>query len=120
MLVIVRMRRGRLRIEWRLDRYEPSAQTAQHLFQHVVAPDADAVACDLHIGMTIAEMPGEPREGRGIAAADLAKARSLGLKGMRERVTYLGGKFELGRAARGGTSVRLRVPLRTGATEPQA
>ena len=49
-------------------------------------------------------------DGRGIAPEDIAKARSLGLKGMRERVTYLGGSFEVGRAARGGTSVKVKVP----------
>ena len=49
-------------------------------------------------------------DGRGIAPADIAKSRSLGLKGMRERVTYLGGSFEVGRAARGGTRVRVSVP----------
>jgi len=51
-------------------------------------------------------------DGRGIAPEDLAKARSLGLKGMRERVAYLGGSLEIGRAPRGGTRLRLRVPLR--------
>jgi len=51
-------------------------------------------------------------DGRGIAPGDLAKVRSLGLKGMRERVAYLGGSLEIGRAPRGGTRLRLRVPLR--------
>jgi PAS domain S-box-containing protein len=51
-------------------------------------------------------------DGRGIAQADLAKARSLGLRGMRERISFLGGSLEIGRAPRGGTRVRLRVPLR--------
>ena len=51
-------------------------------------------------------------DGRGIAPADLAKARSLGLRGMRERITFLGGSLEIGRAPRGGTRVRLRVPVR--------
>jgi PAS domain S-box-containing protein len=51
-------------------------------------------------------------DGRGIAPEDLAKARSLGLKGMRERIAFLGGTLEIERAARGGTRVRLRVPLR--------
>jgi PAS domain S-box-containing protein len=51
-------------------------------------------------------------DGRGIAPGDLAKARSLGLKGMRERVAYLGGSLEIGRAPRGGTRLRIRVPLR--------
>jgi hypothetical protein len=51
-------------------------------------------------------------DGRGIAPQDLAKTRSLGLKGMRERVAYLGGAVEIARAARGGTRLRLRMPLR--------
>jgi len=51
-------------------------------------------------------------DGRGIAPEDLAKVRSLGLKGMRERVAYLGGSLEIGRAPRGGTRLRIRVPLR--------
>jgi len=50
-------------------------------------------------------------DGRGITAEDLAKSRSLGLKGMRERVSYVGGTLEVGRAPRGGTRVALRVPL---------
>jgi len=49
-------------------------------------------------------------DGRGIDPADLAKSRSLGLKGMRERVNYLGGSIEVTRAPRGGTRVRVRVP----------
>ena len=50
-------------------------------------------------------------DGRGIAPQDLAKARSLGLRGMRERVAYLGGGLEIMRAPRGGTRLRLRMPL---------
>jgi PAS domain S-box-containing protein len=50
-------------------------------------------------------------DGRGIAPEDLAKARSLGLKGMRERIAFIGGSFEVARAPRGGTRLRLRVPL---------
>jgi PAS domain S-box-containing protein len=49
-------------------------------------------------------------DGRGIADEDLARPRSLGLKGMRERVRYLGGTLEIGRAVRGGTRVAVRVP----------
>ena len=49
-------------------------------------------------------------DGRGIDATELAKSRSLGLKGMRERVTYLGGSLEVARAPRGGTRVRGRLP----------
>jgi PAS domain S-box-containing protein len=51
-------------------------------------------------------------DGRGIEPGDLAKARSLGLRGMRERVLYLGGTLDVARAPRGGTRVRVRVPAR--------
>jgi PAS domain S-box-containing protein len=51
-------------------------------------------------------------DGRGISAEAMAKSRSLGLKGMRERITYLGGSLDIARAPRGGTRLRLRVPLR--------
>jgi signal transduction histidine kinase len=51
-------------------------------------------------------------DGRGIAPEDLAKARSLGLKGMRERVAFLGGAIDIARTPRGGTRLRLQVPLR--------
>ena len=50
-------------------------------------------------------------DGRGFTSEDLAKSRSLGLKGMRERVSYVGGTLEVGPAPRGGTRVALRVPL---------
>ena len=50
-------------------------------------------------------------DGRGLAPEDLRKARSLGLRGMRERIAYLGGTFEVARAPRGGTRLRVKVPL---------
>ena len=50
-------------------------------------------------------------DGRGIAPEELAKTRSLGLKGMRERIAFIGGSFEVARAPRGGTRLRIRVPL---------
>jgi len=56
-------------------------------------------------------------DGRGIAPEDLAKARSLGLKGMRERIAFLGGSLDIGRAPRGGTRLKLTVPLRGLATD---
>ncbi|MFY9316539.1 MAG: PAS domain-containing sensor histidine kinase [Burkholderiales bacterium] len=50
-------------------------------------------------------------DGRGINAEDLRKARSLGLKGMRERFAYFGGSLEISSPARGGTRVRIQVPV---------
>jgi PAS domain S-box-containing protein len=49
-------------------------------------------------------------DGRGITPADMGRKRSLGLKGMRERVRYLGGTVEVGPAPRGGTRVLVHVP----------
>ncbi len=53
-------------------------------------------------------------DGRGISPEDLTKARSLGLRGMRERITYLGGSLDIARAPRGGTRLRITVPARGG------
>jgi len=53
-------------------------------------------------------------DGRGITLAEMTKSRSLGVKGMRERVLRLGGELEVSRAPRGGTRVRARVPLSGG------
>ena len=50
-------------------------------------------------------------DGRGITSEDLAKSHSLGLKGMRERVSYVGGTLDVARAPQGGTRVALRVPV---------
>ncbi len=49
-------------------------------------------------------------DGQGINHEDLSRPRSLGLKGIRERVLYLGGSVEVGRAPRGGTRVLVRLP----------
>lgn len=57
-------------------------------------------------------------DGRGIDEAALARSRSLGLKGMRERVRYLGGVVEVARAPRGGT--RVLVQVRRMAAAPEA
>src|SRR5215813_7838888 len=51
-----------LRVERRLDRGEPRAEAAQHLFQHAVAPDAQPIAHHLHLGVAIADVPGEAGE----------------------------------------------------------
>jgi hypothetical protein len=54
--------RTALGLERRLDDVEPRTQLRQHLFEHVVATDAQAIAHDLHLGVAVAEMPGEPRK----------------------------------------------------------
>jgi signal transduction histidine kinase len=49
--------------------------------------------------------------GRGISEHDLAKSRSLGLTGMRELSSLVGGRLDVRRRPPTGTIVRLTVPL---------
>ncbi|WP_225984658.1 PAS domain-containing sensor histidine kinase [Noviherbaspirillum aerium] len=49
--------------------------------------------------------------GRGIAASDLAKPKSFGIRGMMERASALGGQLTVSNAPGGGTELALRIPL---------
>lgn len=49
--------------------------------------------------------------GRGISEEEMASSRSLGLLGMRERASLVGGELNLQGAPGAGTTVTLRVPL---------
>ena len=57
--------------------------------------------------------------GRGLAAEDLAKARSFGIRGLHERAGTVGGWVELSSDA-GGTTLILSVPLGLLGAEPPA
>jgi signal transduction histidine kinase len=61
--------------------------------------------------------------GRGIAPADLAKAHSFGLLGMRERVWALDGEIDIGGGGAGnggGTRIAIDLPLPEGALNAPA
>lgn len=63
--------------------------------------------------------------GGGITDAEIRDPRSIGLLGMRERATLVGGTFEITGHRGKGTVVTVRVPLgasseRTGTPRPQA
>ena len=60
--VDTKKKRATFRVERRLDANKSRAESAQHLFQHVVAADAQLVADDLNVGVAIADVPGEPCE----------------------------------------------------------
>ncbi|MED5619741.1 hybrid sensor histidine kinase/response regulator [Ideonella sp. BN130291] len=49
--------------------------------------------------------------GRGLSAADLAKARSFGIRGLHERAGTVGGWVDLSSRPGGGTTLILSVPL---------
>jgi len=70
MMLLSRFVGAALGLERRLDRRQRAAEIGQHPFEHVVAPDAQTVAHHLHVGMAIAEVPGEPREMVRIGGGD--------------------------------------------------
>lgn len=50
-------------------------------------------------------------DGRGLDPGALRQARSLGLTGMRERISQIGGELEIAGAPQQGTTVLVKVPL---------
>src|SRR5215475_15769660 len=54
-------------LERRCDRRQRRAEFLQHRLQHVIASQPQALADDLHVDVTIAEMPGEPCELVGVS-----------------------------------------------------
>ena len=60
-----------LRIEGRFQWRQPRAKAAQHVLDHVVTPDAQPVADDLHIDVPVTDMPGKPRQLVRIRRCDL-------------------------------------------------
>ena len=60
-----------LRIERRFDRREPRTEPTQHILDHMVAANAQPIADDLHLDMTVADMPGEPRQFTASGGRDL-------------------------------------------------
>jgi len=77
MVVPMAMRRAGLRIgaafriERRIDQGHPGAERAEQRLDGRLAPRPDAVRQHLHRHMTVAEMPGEPRQRRHIGGARL-------------------------------------------------
>jgi signal transduction histidine kinase len=74
---------------------------------------ASRVAIDLSLARGVLSVEVSD-DGRGLAADDLAKARSFGLRGLRERAETVGGWVDISSGER-GTSVILSVPVSGGA-----
>lgn len=105
---------------------EPDPDTSLALFR-IVQETLTNVAKHAHASLVFVRMKREKGcialelrdNGRGISEADMAKPRSFGLRGIRERVHSLAGEFSVAPVEHGGTCIRLRVPENRG-QEPVA
>ncbi len=100
-----------------LDELEKSVATAVYRVLQESLTNIGKHARATHAWVVVAREPDGLRvdiedDGAGIPDDRLAGTRSLGLKGMRERVLYLGGTVQISRAPRGGTRVAARFPLK--------
>jgi two-component system, NarL family, sensor histidine kinase UhpB len=78
-----------------------------------IARHSGATKVEIFLNQEDSEITMEVRDnGRGISDADLAKSRSFGLLGMRERALFLGGDLEVKGNPGFGTSVKVQIPVR--------
>ena len=105
------------RVQCDEDAIEPEPDTSLALFR--IAQEAlTNVAKHAHASLVVMRLSRESGNilleirdnGRGISQHDMQKPRSFGLRGIRERVSSLGGTFAIGTAEHGGTHLVLRVP----------
>jgi len=104
------------------DDLDPDADTSLALFR-IVQETLTNVAKHAHASLVVVRLRREKGSialelrdnGRGISEADMAKPKSFGLRGIRERVHSLAGEFAITAGEHGGTHIRLRVPERRGA-----
>lgn len=107
------------------DDLEPDADTSLALFR-IVQETLTNVAKHAHASLVVVRLKREKGSialelrdnGRGISEADMAKPKSFGLRGIRERVHSLAGEFSISAGEHGGTHIRLRVPEKRGAEPP--
>ncbi|HZV54350.1 MAG TPA: ATP-binding protein [Rhodocyclaceae bacterium] len=108
------------------DDLEPDPDTSLALFRIVqetltnIAKHARASLVVVRLKREKGSIALELRDnGRGISDADMAKPKSFGLRGIRERVHSLAGEFSIASGEHGGTRIHLRVPEKRG-IEPVA
>jgi two-component system, NarL family, sensor histidine kinase UhpB len=96
------------------DLKEKVATAMFRIFQETltnIARHAKATEVDIELTQDKEHIVLEVRDnGQGISAENLANPRSLGLLGMKERATLLGGEIVFERATPQGTQVTLRIP----------
>ena len=93
------------------------ATTAFRILQETltnVARHAHATRVNIALRVSAEVLTLEVRDnGRGISEAEMAAPRSLGLLGSRERAIACGGELVIGSVRGKGTTVSLRIPLRS-------
>lgn len=92
-------------------------ETLTNISKHANATEVHASLCtqDGEVILTVAD------NGRGIAEADMAKPKSYGIRGIRERCRYLGGNVSIKGAPGKGTVVQVAIPMgvKDGRGEPE-
>jgi signal transduction histidine kinase len=89
--------------------YRATQEALTNISKHA---QATRVAIDMSLARGVLSVEVSDN-GCGLAAEDLAKARSFGLRGLRERAETVGGWVDVssGMGERGGTTVILSVPV---------
>ena len=86
-----------------------------------VARHARAKKVTIHLARQKSDLVLEVADdGRGIPPEAVRSSRAIGLLGMRERATVLGGRVNVEGAPGQGTTIRVRVPLTGRSPEPRA
>ncbi len=101
-------------ISHEVDPEEKTALALFRIFQEAltnIAKHAQATRVSVHLSVNGGDMTLEITDnGRGISSEDMNKPKSFGLRGIRERMSGLGGSLELTRNTPQGTRVILRAP----------
>jgi hypothetical protein len=70
MMALVMVVGAALGIKRRFDRLKPGTEAAQHILDHMIAPDAQPLADDLHVDVTITDVPRKARQIVGVGGGD--------------------------------------------------
>lgn len=103
-------------ISHEVDPEEKTSLALFRIFQETltnIVKHAQATQVSVHLSAHGGDMTLEIADnGRGISSEDMNKPRSFGLRGIRERMSGLGGSLELTRNTPQGTRVILRAPYK--------
>jgi signal transduction histidine kinase len=95
--------------------YRAAQEALTNISKHA---HASRVGIDLSLAQGVLSLEVSDN-GRGLSQADLAKARSFGIRGLHERASTVGGWVDLSSSA-AGTTLILSIPLEDKATRPDS